>query len=376
MPKNIVLFIPTFDSYMLTKDVGQILLGFIDLGHRVTVYTFSSSVHPDANIPTMLISKADAKRASFWKEQTTNQTIDFILCYTWLSYTLTPIIKALVLNQIKTAIKLDSDGRLGYPLRPSYLRGAGYWSSVRDFIYWSIRSVQWIFPIGFFHRNRLQQIALADTTIIESPLAKENLTKILSYWNMPGLSEKIRVIPNPVSQDIIDAPLPTHKEQRIISIGRWNDRSKNREVLKKILTTIPRLFPQYSFSVIGSHSSYFSQLKNVAIFKPLSHALLVQKHLLNSQILFIPSRWEGFNLSASEAVCCGMTLVASPLEYAHFLTHNNSGTVAKKNTYSDQKEALLYEISAWEENKRDPHAIATYWRSVLNRKAIAASILK
>jgi len=96
-----------------------------------------------------------------------------------------------------------------------------------------------------------------------------------------------------------------------------------------------------------------------------------------SKIFFMPSRWEGFSIAASEGVCCGCTVVGSPLESLRYLTMQGfSGNVSYSLDVDAMFGALVYEANKWESNEIDYINISNYWREKLNRQSIAKQFAK
>ena len=91
----------------------------------------------------------------------------------------------------------------------------------------------------------------------------------------------------------------------------------------------------------------------------IDHSTLIAR-FQRSQILFMPSRWEGFPNAASEAVCCGCSVVgAAELSSLVYFASRSSGTLAPFRTYNHFLDALDSEMCEWEKGRRDPAKIST-----------------
>lgn len=212
---------------------------------------------------------------------------------------------------------------------------------------------------------------LSHRIIIESPIAKDRLAKALNYWNQPQLINKIKVIENPIEWSESEAK----KENRILCVGRWDDKQKNAKGLIKIMN---QLSTNWKVSIIGTdakkiHSKIKSPNLNLTSTEQLPHSELI-KAMSSSKIIFVPSLWESFCLVAAEGLCQGCSIAAGPMAPLIHLASKNSGSIAKNFSATALSETLLTEISKWENNHYDQTIIASEWRAILDPKIIGEKI--
>jgi glycosyltransferase involved in cell wall biosynthesis len=100
--------------------------------------------------------------------------------------------------------------------------------------------------------------------------------------------------------------------------------------------------------------------------------------LLNrSQIFYSPSAYESFGIAAAEALCCGCSVVGTQslaMPAFEWFVSENSGTLGEDNVTSHVS-ALLIELKAWDESKRQPEQISSTWRERLHAPRLAQSIV-
>jgi glycosyltransferase involved in cell wall biosynthesis len=378
-----------FDGYMPlheTKDPGQLVLGFLDLGiqsEMITLYKPELSTYR-APFPIRFVNQAQMYSIDYWRKVPD----DVIIAYTWLSKKYLPLIYAIKKAGKFVIAKADSDGRYVFPTTPrclplpklqKFFDVLGAKESFRRACYTLLAIL--------ISQHRIKQIAehikLVDKVIIESPQAQVNLSYSLLYWGFE-LPSKIHVIPNPVASDIISANVPS-KEKQIVAVARWEAvDQKNTITMSRVLCHFAKLRPDYKIVIIGSGkeiiqrfiSKWASQLPNIHLTGKIPREELI-RHLAKSQIFFMPSNAESFGIAAAEAVCMGCTIVGTPIESLTFLTWGGfSGTIATGFTELPLLTALLIDAHKWELGYYDPQNISHFWRNNLCRKAIAEKIVR
>lgn len=369
-----------FDGYLPlseTKDTGQIPLGLKDNGYDTYLITLTKQAlekyHPE--FKQIQISDID-------EIENAVKDIDGILVYTWISWKYNELITKLKKLKKKVIIKADSDGRIGLLSEPrSYKLKYNLKRFYLDtFTLYSL--TQTIFPPfkHYVQNKKIEQIETSDYVVIESPDAANNLSYFLTKNKRPDLISKIKVIPNPVSPDIIKIHVE-NKENSIVSIGRWDDKAqKNPKVLIKTITKFLNYKKDWNAIIIGKGQEiiheYVKNLddnikKRIKITGEINHEN-IKEYLIKSKILFMPSRWESFGIAASESLCCGCTVVGSPIESLRFLTMQGySGQISYSWDPNAFFASLVYEANRWENNEIDYKKIIEFWRNRLNRKTIA-----
>lgn len=381
---RIGLFINNFFSVQNDKDPGIIARSLATLGYEVTIYCFQTETinpaktgAPDPNgLEIKTITTAQMRSASFWLAEGK----EAVLVYSWLSLRFTPLLKALKSAGSKIVLKLDSDGRLLYPLRPSYLRVKGLTSSGQDMWLYFLRLIQWyIFP-KLISRQRLGQLTLANAVIIESPQASQNLKNSLDFWRREDLKAKINFIPNPLSPEIEISDVSCPKTNLLISIARWEDKRKNAAGLIKTLATID-LPDDWEILLIGTGSLKLqTKIKRhnptlkITTREQVDHQDIFS-YLSSAKIFLAPSLADSFNLAALEALGCGCSLAATPLEsFQFFASGGQYGTIATDFKTVNLQAAINSEIAKWNQGKYQPMITADYWRQELSAAKVSQTL--
>jgi len=373
---KIGIFIDNFFEAQRYKDPGVIAESLFNLGHQVTIYCLNTNSEKLNEIIIKKISKKENEDTLFWK----NENIDQIILYSWLSLRFSSLIKALKSADKKIILKLDSDGHLIYPLKPTYLRTFGRDNSLKQLTIHIIRSLQWSVFSKLNSKKKINQLSLSDAAIIESPLALINLKKSLEKWQREDLANKLFVIPDPVSLDLADGKNEIDKKENIIICnGRWDDKQKNKSGLIKVLRQIN--LSGWKLVIIGNGSSKIKSLLeknksnlNIEAIEKIEHQL-IEEYLRKSKIFFAPSNHESFNLAVAESLCFGCSLAGTPLEsFFYFSNQGKFGTIAKNFKVIEIKNALEDEILRWNNSQYNPNDISKYWRERLAPKIVGESI--
>lgn len=382
MVKGISIFFEQFEPFHEAKDAGQIVFGLIDVGVKAELITIDKDClkRYRPSFPIIRAKIGDLLDVNFWE----NLKADTIVFYYGLRH-YKKYFQALKAAHKKIIIKLDSDGRLWYPLH--------YFSSQRfkhnsGLLRRLARAIKWSVPLWrrAIVRADFRQLAMADAIIIESPEARNNLIYLYNYWGQPELAEKTYVVPHPLEPLFTAGGLRSEKENTIISVGRWDyPEAKNPKLLVKTLVNFLRSQKDYQAKIIGSGDDVIKKLLDkygsdlgdrVEILGHLTHEQLLL-HLRTAKIFFMPSRWESFGLAAAEAVCCGCSIVGTPLEPLKYLSGQGlSGETAADFSPKPVFSALLLAAEKWERKEYNPEEIANFWRERLDRKTIAKEIIQ
>jgi len=370
---KIGLFLEKFSDVELEKDPGLIAFSLLQEGAEIKIFSHSFSGSLSQKLLVNQVGRSERQQISYWR----NSSIEVLIIYSWLSWRYGKMIRAAKKAGLKVILKLDSDGTLLYPLKPSYLKVFGLNKSLGAKIKHLLRLIQWKFLAIPLSKNRIKQLCLADGAIIETPSAKESLVYSLKYWKRENLSKKIAVIPNPINY-----PLPTLKNKKkvITSIGRWQDTRKNAPGLEQVLGTLKTTW-QINLIGPGALSLKNKVKKNnpqllLQAIENLSH-LEIFECLAETKVFFAPSLAESFNLAAAEALCSGCSIVGGPLpSFQYFSQNNQFGTLAKDFKASSLKFALETDLKKWADNLYQPEQIATSWQKELSPEKVGQQIIE
>jgi glycosyltransferase involved in cell wall biosynthesis len=105
---------------------------------------------------------------------------------------------------------------------------------------------------------------------------------------------------------------------------------------------------------------------------------IVADLLRNARALLLSSRWESGPLVANEALSLGCTLVgpARVPSFEAICASGRYGTACRGGSSRSLAAAVLDELRAWDDGRRDPAAIAATWRPRFDPRTVCGQLLK
>jgi hypothetical protein len=117
---KISVFMDAYEPFHETKDPGQIPLGLKEIGIQTELIALEKKELADYKAPFPLV-KTDMNtlaQDNFWAKNDSGAVVS----YTWLGAQYMPMLEKIKGSGKKALIKIDSDGHVGWPLHPVYLR--------------------------------------------------------------------------------------------------------------------------------------------------------------------------------------------------------------------------------------------------------------
>jgi glycosyltransferase involved in cell wall biosynthesis len=314
-------------------------------------------------VPVVAGHSAEWAKPEYWRDQ----RLDGAIVFSFLQHS--ALIAALHDAGVRVVAKADTTGHAiarDHP-RPRLV------SALHDQDRLSRRAaaiVSWAARIGPLHRAELAElvrvVGTADHTTIETEPALQAVRASLRRHGHPELAERVSVVPNPIRDPFLRAPLDEPREKLVVAIGRWQLRVKDAPLLHASLTRFLAQRPDYRAVVIGEGAAPGERIEiatNADIPALLSRA----------RVVLTTSRWESFSLVCHEGLACGCSITGPPINPVLDVAGRGPfGTVAADRSPNAVAAALSAEAAAWDAGERDPGAIAAYWRERLAPSAVAA----
>jgi glycosyltransferase involved in cell wall biosynthesis len=234
----------------------------------------------------------------------------------------------------------------------------------------------------FYDKKVVAHLALADMVMIETPESARLLKALLLRHAGPDAAARVKYVPHPVNNRMVYNPRAP-KEKRIMAVGRWDAYQKNTPMLVRSLDAFLSRHPEYEAHIYGGGEDVL-RARLMTVRESVRARVHVQGHVLNDQLIeayqrsrifFAPSRSEGSQVAAEEALACGCSVVGS----AHILcmlnfVAKNSGTLASRYSVRGMRDALETEHRAWEQGLRNPEEISREWRREVSADAVVEVI--
>ena len=194
-------------------------------------------------------------------------------------------------------------------------------------------------------------------------------------------ANKLAAIPYPVAEAFCTEPIKTPKVNRVIAVGRWDSYQKNAPLLAATLERLTRYGCTTEFLIVGNGAE--AAFSSVAKLNPNIHLLGIQpkeqivKLMSDSRFVIIPSRWESGPIVANEMLALGGSIVGTPIPTLIGLVEESRfGRVSIKHIADSLASAVVAELEAWDQGRRNPLAIAEKWRQKVSPNSVAKRIIE
>lgn len=383
---KISVFFDRYCPFHESKDPGQIPLGLMDNGLNSSVIT-TVKKELDGYRPKFVLTQRymnEFLTEKFWLEDDS----DVIVAYPVEGDSQSALIEKMKLGGKKVILKLDSDGKIAYPLQRDYfmvpLKERLSARNVIGDLWWRLASKSQKYRRhAEVAAEAIKCIELSNRVVIECPDALANLNYFLTAWGRSDLIKKTHWLPDPVQPEFINGNIGA-KEKVVVSFGRWHDtQQKNTALLVKTAVAFLKSRPDYRFTVFGGGTDSVKTLladapqsirERFEVLGFVDQAKIVELLGL-AQMIFVPSRWESFSIASGEALCMGCSVVGTPIESLRFLSMQGfSGSTAATFDGDAVLAALLQDAHKWDQNEYAPVQIAQFWRPKLDRRSVAKSI--
>ncbi len=315
----------------------------------------------------------------FWR----SLRLDAAVLITWL--TLPDVVAALKAACPWVVSVADSDGLVGVRVFP----GATFDRSVRQHTrlldriraakFWVQR---YLAPSEVYDQPLLESAERADLIAVCSPNAKNHLGRFFAFHRRQDLAARVAVIPYPVDDCFRDREVMRRRGRRLVAVGRWDDPQKNAPLLAAAVRRVLAVDPEIGFDLVGPGGSRaFAELCRRhprVVYHDRQPPAAVAELLQNSRSLLLSSRWESGPIVANEALSLGCTLVgpARIPTIEAYCRSGRYGTACRGGSPKALAGAVLDEMQAWDDGKRDSVAIAAAWRTRFDPKAVCRQLLE
>ncbi len=352
--------------------------GFQALGHDpVTVCQPSAAVGYSESV-ALASTESDLRDPGFWR----SLRLDAVVAITWLG--LADMVRAARTACPWVASVADSDGQVGVRVFPGVTFSRGVWQHRRLFDrlraakFWARR---YLLRPESYDRPMLESTERANVIAVGSAQAMECLSRFFAYHRRPDLAARLAVIPYPVDPCFLTGEVPQHRQRRLVAVGRWDDPQKDAALLARAVARVLKASADVSFVLVGRGGERVfkppcAQSPRVQYLGPQPPDM-VAALLRDSRALLMSSRWEGAPVVVNEALCLGCTLVgpARIVGLRSYCQGGDFGTTSFGRSARGLAAAVLEEMKAWDEGRRDPRRIAAAWRPHFDPRTVCRQLL-
>ena len=193
--------------------------------------------------------------------------------------------------------------------------------------------------------------------------------------------DRIAVIPYPVDECYLHGEAPAVRERRLVAVGRWDDPQKDAPLLAATIRRVLAADPEVAFDLVGPGGERpFGDLcrrRPRVVYHGAQPPEVVAGLLRRGRSLLLSSRWESGPIVANEALCVGCTLVgpARVPSFEAFCRGGRYGTVSRGGSAQALAAAVLDEMRAWDDGKREAAVIAATWRPRFDPRTVCRQLL-
>jgi len=322
-------------------------------------------------------SETDEASPDFWRPF----SLDRVFSYNWFQDV--RALQAARSAGITVITRADSDGLVSSRVFPAaaWLRLVDPARGVIDAARRVPHFARWVLFHWRKHDARvLGAIDASDYVAVETEAAKRNFQRFLKSMRRIDLASRFYVAPHAVSDPFLAPPPEVTRPPTIFCGWRWDDDQKNAPLLK---ATVERVLDQRSdvqFVIAGPGSkSAFGTLagrrNGVRVLGRIPQAE-VRSLLCDACFLLSSSRYESQPIGALEALCCGCTVVATPVPgFEDIVAGGAFGTLASSHRTAALASAALGELDRWDRGDRQPARISSHWRAAVCNKRVAEQLM-
>lgn len=333
--------------------------------------------HPEFPFPVKVCADGEASHPEFWMQL----GLDRVIMMTWFQHAET--YRAVRAAGIRIINRADSDGLVSARVFPgsAWMRFVHPWRTPFDFLRRFRHFLNWYFFHSKAHDAGIIGILeLSDRVVVETRPFLENFEKLLRFHRRTDLLERFSIVPHSVPDQFLSAELPERRANRIFCSGRWDDDQKNAPLLAATIPLLLGSHPETEFLIAGyGVSEAFSAL---AARHPRIRLLGLKDRselpgiLSGCRFLLSSSRWESHPIGALEALCCGCTVVATPVPgFKDIVARGRYGTLSRGHFPGLLAKAAETEMRRWDDGTRHAVEIASHWRAEVSNKSVVAALL-
>lgn len=370
------------------RDSGLLSRGFREIGVE------SKAVMPGAPKPEdeeglIRTDFTNLESIEWWK----SHELDGVVLYAWGAPRFRQVAKAIRKSGTFLVLNQDSSGAI------SPLCGISSWVNEQWVIHGggtSLRSTAHSLAcilkgatIGLLRTDPLRAKHLKQGNLIGAlhPEAAANYRKLCRIYGGNALSDRVVILPHAVTSDLAFEETIPKQNNRIISIGRWDDTIQKRPGL--LMETLGLLLsddPDAKVDIVGRGSEVLeswvsslppTQSARVKIHGKIPHEK-IKDLLLAASIYYCPSSYESFNIAAAEALCSGCSVVSADLPTMasfRWFTGKASGSLAQSDDSQGHAGALIAELNHWRAGQRKAAEISAHWAGFLHADKVAKQVL-
>jgi glycosyltransferase involved in cell wall biosynthesis len=232
---------------------------------------------------------------------------------------------------------------------------------------------------------RARHLRHGDVISCVSPAAVEHYRRLCRIYGGDALAAKVRLLPHPVHP--LFQPDGGERSRAVVTVGRWDAAVQKRPDL--MMAVVSRLVSEdagVTVEIVGTPtpplSAWHAALADEAKCRVRLHGRLapaeIGRLMARARVAWCPSAFESFHIASGEALCSGCSVVAaeSPsLASFPWFVSERSGSLARTDDVAGHAAAIIRELRAWDDGRREARAIAATWQARLQAPEVARLVI-
>ncbi len=180
---------------------------------------------------------------------------------------------------------------------------------------------------------------------------------VYEHANRNKRTKNFKVIPNPIGFEIPDIP-HSLENKKVIAVGRFSYQ-KGYDKLIKIWYLVSKKHPDWILNMYGEGDyddliKLAKELKNLSKIEFLKPVKDIKSVYLGASMLLNTSRYEPFGLAVTEAMACGLPVIAfeNTLGPKSYIDNKKNGFLIQKDNFEDYANRVSMLIENKNEMKR------------------------
>jgi glycosyltransferase involved in cell wall biosynthesis len=370
------------------RDLGLIVRKLRVMGHDAWLVALKKPGHePHPDSPVIVGSLAELEDPAWWRLQRP----DAIILTAWGALPWHALRRAVAALGVPLVEKLDTDGvkssriwfwnTLMQRAEPELLTASLLQKGTAAATGLARTLVAHYVPSALYS-PMVRSMSLVPAFAAETPVATARVKRFLRIYHASPMP-RVVTIPHPANTDWMRGVPSEAKENIIIAVGRWHVIKKGFPFLLETAKRFLKIRPDWKIVVVGQKPTLKARMQRemeamdrFSLVGSLDHKELSSWYQ-RAKIYFLPSYWESFNIAATEALCCGCSVVGpSKMASVNYFTSFQSGTPSHVRSPDHMTDALLAEVDEWEAGHREPEKIAQTALQIFSAETVAEEFLK
>jgi glycosyltransferase involved in cell wall biosynthesis len=378
----------TADEMFFTRDSGLLCKSLQALGVESNVI-MPMREGEGADPPDVIrMTSSQSIDSTWWK----GLGIDGVVFITWGHKQHTPIIRAARAAGIRTCALFDNNGE-PFPYGDILIKSQILWrkgkfiETLPNRLLGTAVRVLLCAVKGIprqYHRS--VQMGVPHIAAFQTPKSMERSQKVARLFPWVDCRSEALVL----GYAIPDSPprrMETVRRTNVVAIARWDAlRHKRPHMLIHVIERVLKLHPRVTFDIFGRlipaiekwHGGLEESGRERVRIHGIKPSALVMEAVASSQVLYCPSVEEGVPLPVIEALSAGCSVAGLGIPSVpglYWAISEGHGTGAQNDSVNAHSDAVLAELRAWEDGRRNPIQISLYWQQWFSCKTVSGRLL-